>query len=219
MKKSFWLMLVIGMEMLLVMLYALTVHLKGGEPAALLDVNARGSLPSWFQTIQIFLLGALPGWLCVTYRCPKVPPSRYLLAAIAVLFLYASMDELFKLSLLFHQQQLWKSIYLVLGLSIPVLFFRDLIRLCRFEPGTMRLIGVGVVIFLLCGFGLDLFRVYIQQPYWYQLFGRWQFYQVDSIRTAIEEFGEMLGETLILKGMFDLARYRRKQIALLEALT
>ena len=30
------------------------------------------------------------------------------------------------------------------------------------------------------------------------LFGRWKFYQVDSIRTAIEEFGEMCGESLVL---------------------
>ena len=125
------------------------------------------------------------------------------------------MDELFKLNILFGAHQLWKWVYLGLGLSIPIVFFRDIVRLCRFAPKTMRLIGVGVAVFVICGFGLDLFRIHIQQKYWYQLFGQWQFYQVDSIRTALEEFGEMLGETLILKGMVDLARQRRKQIALL----
>ncbi|MEL6552784.1 MAG: hypothetical protein AAFQ63_04875 [Cyanobacteria bacterium J06621_11] len=220
-RNFFWLWLVIGTEVILVTLYALSVHMNGGEPAALLDVNGYRTLPSWLQTIQIFALGALPGWLAMTYRTPYrglgVPPSRYLLMVVAVLFLYASMDELFKLNILFGQQQLWKSIYLVLGLSIPVFFFRDIVRLCRFAPKTMRLIGIGIAIFLLCGFGLDLFRVHIQQPYWYQLFGQWQFYQVDSIRTALEEFGEMLGETLILKGTVDLAQKRNRQIALSDS--
>lgn len=213
----FWLALIV-LEILLVTLYALSVHMNAGEPAALFDVNGTGTLPSWLQTMQILAIGLLPGWLFVTYRdsyrALGVPPSRYLLVVVSVLFLYAAVDELFKLNILFGMHQLWKWTYLGLGLSIPVVFFRDVVRLYLFSPKTMRLIGVGIIVFVLCGFGLDLFRVHIQQKYWYQLFGQWQFYQVDSIRTAIEEFGEMLGETLILKGMVDLMR-RRREILLL----
>ncbi|MEM9090449.1 MAG: hypothetical protein AAGC93_17085 [Cyanobacteria bacterium P01_F01_bin.53] len=210
-KKSLWLPLVIGLEITLVTLYAITVLINAGEPSSLLDVNGFRTLPSWLQTTQLFLLGALPLWLAITYRQPKVPPSRNLLVVVGLFFLFASLDELFKLNILFDQHQLWKSIYLSLAVIIPVLFHRDLLRLSRLQPKTMRLIGIGIFIFLAGGFGLELFRRHIQEPYWYQLFGRWKFHQVDAIRTAFEEFGEMLGETLILKGMITLAHWRRAQ--------
>jgi hypothetical protein len=210
-QKSFWFPLVVGLEVVLVTLYAVTVHQNGGEPAPWLDVDGVRTLPSWLQAIQLFLLGALPLGMCLTYRYPAVPPSRGLLAAVAVLFLYAAMDELFKINFLFQQHRLWQFVYLLLGLLIPVLFYRDLLRLWRLQPRAMRLIVVGVVIFVMGGFGLEVFRIYVQQPHWYRLFGRWQFYQVDSIRTAVEEFAELLGETLVLKGMIDLALWRRAQ--------
>jgi hypothetical protein len=207
-QKSLWFPLVVGLEVVLVTLYATTVHLSGGEPSPWLDVNGTRTLPSWFQAIQLFLLGALPLWVYFTYRYPAVPPSRNLLAFTALLFLYAAMDELFKFNFLFQQHRLWQFIYLALGLAIPVLFYRDIARLYRLHPKAMNLIAVGIAIFVVGGFGLEVFRIYVQQPHWYQLFGRWKFYQVDSIRTALEEFAEMLGETLVLKGMIDLAQRR-----------
>lgn len=212
-QKSLWLPLVIGLEIILVTLYAVTVNLNGGKPFPLLDVNGFRTLPSWFQAIQLCLLGALPLWMYVTYRNPAVPPSRNLLMFTALLFLYASIDELFKLNFLFKHHHLWQFIYLSLGLAIPLLFRRDLVRLCQFHPKAMRLIGIGISIFLVGGFGLEIFRSYVQEPYWYELFGKWKFYQVDSIRTAFEEFGEMLGETLVLKGMMSLAWRRRSQVS------
>lgn len=213
-QKSLWFPLIVGVEVTLVTLYAITVHLSGGEPLPMLNVDGTRTLPSYFQASQLFSLGALPLWMCLTYRNPKVPPSRNLLAFTALLFLYASMDELFKFNFLLQQHQLWKFIYLSVGLAIPILFGRDLLRLFQFHPKAMRLIGLGVSVFVIGGFGLELFRLYVQQPHWYELFGRWKFYQVDSIRTAFEEFGEMLGETLVLKGMIGLAQRRWIQISL-----
>ncbi|NJM99832.1 MAG: hypothetical protein HC800_24265 [Phormidesmis sp. RL_2_1] len=213
-QKSLWFPLVISLEVILVTLYAISVHANGGNPFPLFDVNGARTLPSWLQAIQLFLLGALPLWMCLTYRNSAVPPSRRLLAFTALLFLYASLDELLKLNFLANHHQLWKSIYLAVGLAVPILFYRDLLRLFNLHPQAMRLIGIGILIFLVCGFGLDLFRVHVQQPYWYQLFGRWKFYQVDSIRTALEELGEMTGETLVLKGMVALAQRRWSQLAI-----
>lgn len=210
--KNIWLLLVAGLEIILVTLYAVSVHLNGGTPSPLLDVDGFRTLPSWLQATQLFLLGALPFWMCINYRNPEVPPSRGLLAFAALFFLCVSIDELFKLNVLLHQHHLWKIIYLSVGVAIPVLFRRDVVRLCHFYPQAMKLIGLGTIVFIVCGFGLDLFRVHVQQPYWYQLFGRWQFYQVDSIRAAFEELGEMLGETLVLKGTLDIAQRRRAQL-------
>jgi hypothetical protein len=207
--KTFpWLPLIIGIEIFLVTLYALSVHLNGGYPTHLFDVNGFKTLPSWLQAIQLFCLGALPLWGCITYRHPHVPPSRQFLATIALLFLYASLDEIFKFNIRFHLHRQWQIIYLVLGVTIPVLFHRDLVKLWRSHPKDMRLVALGILLFAAGGVGLELFRVYIQQPYWYPLFGRWDFYQVDSIRTALEELGEMVGETLVLRGMINLAKQR-----------
>jgi hypothetical protein len=212
-QKSLWFPLVIGLEIVLVTLYPITVVLHGGKPSPLLDLNGFRSLSSWLQAIQLFLLGALPLSMCITYRHREVPPSRNLLAFTALLFLFASADELFKFNILLDQHQLWQVIYISFGIAIPILFRRDLIRLRQSNPKAMRLVVIGIFIFVVGGFGLEIFRRYVQQRYWYQLFGQWKFYQVDSIRTAFEELGEMSGATLLLKGMMGLARQRQAQIS------
>jgi hypothetical protein len=211
--QKIWLPLVISLEIILVTLYAVSIHMSGGEPWFLVDVNGTGTIPSILQATQLFLLGALPLWACVTYRSPQVPPSRRLLAVVAALFLYAATDEAIKINQIFHQHHLWQKIYIGLGVSIPLLFHRDLIRSWRMYPKTSKLILIGIVFFVTGSFGLELFRACIQQPYWYQLFGRWKFYQVDSIRTALEEFGEMCGESLVLAGMIQMAKMRSQKVS------
>ncbi len=212
-QKTLWFPLIVGLEIVLVTLYAITVNLNGGKPFPLLDLSGFRSLASWLQAGQLFLLGTLPLWMCITYRHPEVPPSRNLLACTALLFLFASVDELFKFNILFHQHQLWQVIYISFGIAIPLVFRRDLKRLRQSNPEAIRLIVMGIIIFVIGGFGLELFRRYVQQPYWYKLFSAWKFYQVDAIRTALEELGEMLGATLLLKGMLSLAQQRWAKIS------
>ncbi len=219
MQKSLWFPLVVGLEIVLVTLYAITVNLNGGKPSPLLDLSGFRSLASWVQAIQLCLLGALPLWMYLTYRHPEVPPSRNLLVCTAILFLFASVDELFKFNILFHQHQLWQVVYISFGIALPIVFRRDLSRLAQSNPQAIRFIVMGIIIFVIGGFGLELFRRYVQQPHWYRLFGQWQFYQVDSIRTALEEIGEMLGATLLLKGMIALAQQRWERIALTAGLS
>lgn len=209
-----WLPFIVGLEITLVTIYALSALQNGGESFPLFNVNGFRTLPSWLQAIQLFSIGAIPLWLSVNYRCPEVPPSRILLAFVGLLFCYCAMDELLKLNFLFHNHRLWQLIYLSIGLSIPIVFFRDFVRLYRLSPQSMRLITAGISIFLVGGFGLELFRSQVQEPHWYKLFGRWQFYQVDTIRTALEEFGEMLGETIVIQGVVQLAQRRQAKITL-----
>jgi hypothetical protein len=211
--QKYWLPCVVALEVVLVTLYATSIHINGGKPFPMFDVNGTGTIPSILQAVQLFLLGALPLWLCMTYRNPKVPPSRMLLAIASLLFLYATADEIFKLNQIFHQHRLWQFIYIALGISIPLLFRRDLMRLWHLHPQAARLMLMGVLIFVGGALGLELFRSYVQQPYWYQLFGRWEFYQVDAIRTALEEFGEMCGESLVLSGMIKMAQKRSEKVA------
>jgi hypothetical protein len=211
--QKIWLPFVISLEIILVALYAVSIHVTGGKPFPLFDVNGIGTLPSILQATQLFILGALPLWAWITYRNPQVPPSRRLLAVVAALFLYAATDEAFKLNQIFHQHRLWQMIYIALGISIPLLFHRDLMRTWRMHPKAGKLILIGVIFFVAGSLGLELFRLYIQQPYWYALFGRWKFYQVDSIRTAFEEFGEMCGESLVLAGMIQMMKIRSQKIS------
>jgi hypothetical protein len=208
-----WLPLVIGLEAILVTIYAVSIHLTGDKPFPAFDVDGLRTIPSMLQATQLFLLGALPLWMCATYRNPQVPPSRMLLAIASLFFLYASVDETFKLNEIFKQHHLWRFIYITLGISMPILFRRDFVRLWRMHPKASRLIVIGIIVFVTGAFGLEMFRTYVEQPYWYQLFGRWKFYQVDSIRTAIEEFGEMCGESLVLTGMMMMAQKRLKKIS------
>lgn len=215
-KKAVWLPLVIGLEIGLATLYAITVILNAGEPFPLVDVNGVRTLPSLLQATQLFLIGAVPLWMFVTYRNSQLPPSRNLLLVTAMFFLFTSIDEFFKLNLIFNQHRMWKLIYLALGISIPMLFYKDLVRLFRAHPKDMRWIGIGIIVFLVGGFGLEIFRRQVQEPYWYQLFGRWKFHQVDAIRTAFEELGEMLGETLVLRGTVGLMRQRQARLTLIE---
>jgi hypothetical protein len=209
--QKIWLPCVIGLEVILVTLYAVSIHFTGGKPFPLVDVNGTGTIPSILQATQLFMLGALPLWMWITYRHPQVPPSRRLLAVVAALFLYAAIDESIKINQIFHQHRLWQMIYIGLGVSIPLLFHRDLMRSWKLHPPAAKLILLGIVIFVAGAFGLEMFRLYIQQPYWYQLFGRWEFYQVDSIRTALEEFGEMCGESLVLAGMIQMVKIRSQK--------
>jgi hypothetical protein len=211
--QKIWLPFVIGLEIVLVTLYVVSIHLSGGKPFSMVDVNGTGTIPSILQATQLFLLGALPLWMWVTYRNPQVPPSRRLLAVVAALFLYAAADESIKINQIFHQHHLWQMIYIGLGVSIPLLFHRDLVRSWKMYPKISKLILIGIITFVAGSFGLEMFRAYIQQPYWYQLFGRWEFYQVDSIRTALEEFGEMCGESLVLAGMIQMAKMRSQKVS------
>jgi hypothetical protein len=136
-----------------------------------------------------------------------------LLAIASLFFLYAAVDEIFKLNQIFNQHHLWQLIYITLGISMPILFRRDFVRLWRMHPQASKLIVIGIVVFVTGAFGLEMFRTYVEQPYWYTLFGRWKFYQVDSIRTAIEEFGEMCGESLALTGMMMMAQKRLAKLS------
>lgn len=211
--QKLWLPLVISLEVILVTIYAVSIHLTGGKPFPIFDVDGLRTIPSMLQATQLFLLGALPLWICATYRNPQVPPSRMLLAIASLFFLYAAVDEVFKLNQIFNQHQLWRFIYITIGISMPIVFRRDFVRLWRMHPQAAKLIIIGIVIFMTGAFGLEIFRAYVEQPYWYTLFGRWKFYQVDSIRTAIEEFGEMCGESVVLTGMAMMAQKRLEKIS------
>jgi hypothetical protein len=211
--QKLWLPLVISLEVILVTIYAVSIHLTGGKPFPAFDVDGLRTIPSILQATQLFLLGALPLWMCATYRNPQVPPSRMLLAIVSLFFLYAAVDEIFKLNQIFNQHHLWQLIYITLGISMPILFRRDFVRLWRMHPQASKLIVIGIVVFVTGAFGLEMFRTYVEQPYWYTLFGRWKFYQVDSIRTAIEEFGEMCGESLALTGMMMMAQKRLAKLS------
>jgi hypothetical protein len=206
-QKVSWLAIAVAIEIFLAIAYVSSTYINGGKPSPLWDYDAFRSIPSWMQGVQLLCLGAVPLWLLVTYRQPLLPPSRGLLAIASLLFLYAAIDEVMKFHLTLGHH-LWRFIYGGVGLALTLCFWADFRRLWQFHPRALRWMAIGVVVFLVCAFGLELFRVYVQQRYWYQIFGRWKFYEVDAIRTALEESGELLGESLMLQGVILLAKRR-----------
>jgi hypothetical protein len=58
--QKLWLPLVISLEVILVTIYAGSIHFTGGKPFPAFDVDGLRTIPSMLQATQLFLLGALP---------------------------------------------------------------------------------------------------------------------------------------------------------------
>ena len=63
--QNLWLPLVISLEVILVTIYAVSVHLTGGEPFPAFDVDGLRTIPSMLQATQLFLLGSTAASGCV----------------------------------------------------------------------------------------------------------------------------------------------------------
>ncbi|NES21806.1 MAG: hypothetical protein F6K41_23500 [Symploca sp. SIO3E6] len=167
------------------------------------------TIPSWLQALQLFLIGLLSLWLVFTGGHSSQPPTKIFALTFAVLFFYASVDELFKLHLQLHTllpeigHRDWQGIYLAIGVTTSILFCRDFIDLWRFHPKSILMMLLGISIFVFGGFGLEIFKdellasivgLLVEQGNLITLL-------VEKLRVAVEEFSEMLGESLILYGL------------------
>lgn len=182
---------------------------RTGTPYAAVDFNGKQTLPSLLQAVQLGLLGLIPLGLFLFHRIPTLPPSRSLLLVTAVLFLYAAVDEVLKIHLMLGHR-LWQILYPTLGTAVLIWFRRDLMRLWRFERRSLLFVAIGMGIFVLGGFGTELLKSFVIRPLLSQFLNQhgtialW----LESSRIAIEEFSELLGESLTLYGVCGLAMAR-----------
>ena len=185
----------IGVELGLASAYLLLIW-RHGTTVPLLDFNGLRSLPSMMQAAHLFAIAAVCLVLLAQRHRLSRPCSWYLPLALAGLCIFGGIDELTKLHLALDQIN-WKLLYLGLLAAIPILSWRDLIWLWQAHRATLLWIAAGMAIFLLGGFGAEMIKGAIatnvaarSSPQTVLL--------AEHLRITIEEFAELLGETLIL---------------------
>ncbi|WP_017299476.1 hypothetical protein [Nodosilinea nodulosa] len=188
----------IGFDIGLALAYFATIYLWG-ESGPLLDFNGLRSLPSWVQAAHLFAIALLcVGLLLYRHRMAR-PVSWFLPSAVALLCLYGGLDELTKLHLSLHQFN-WKLIYLSILMAIPVLGWQDLAWIWRHHRASVLWVLAGMGVFLLGGFGAEAAKGAIDSELATHASSRGLFLG-EHLRITLEEFGELLGETLILCGI------------------
>jgi hypothetical protein len=131
------------------------------------------------------------------------------LFTFALLFIYASVDELLEI----HQwltnrlptphNYEWMLIYIGIGLITLWFFYRDLIALWDFHRRSLLLMAVGMVLIVIGGLGTEIFKYELLQPLLGQIFQPGDLVPalVEKLRVAVEEFSEMLGESITIYGL------------------
>ncbi|MGB7441131.1 MAG: hypothetical protein WA919_08700 [Coleofasciculaceae cyanobacterium] len=206
--SNYLLLALIFLEISLVIIYLAGVVLLG-RAFTPFDMDGKMTIPSILQAVQLFLIGWISLYFFLVGSRPSQPPSPIFSLTVALMFFYAATDELFKIHLQLREllpimsNHDWKPIYLGIGFTTPLVFHRDLIALWRFQSKAIIFITIGLVIFVLGGFGLEIIKDELLRPLLYPLFEQDELipFLIEKLRVAVEEFSEMLGESLILYGV------------------
>lgn len=195
----------IGLEVGLALAYLITLWRQQSIPPWL-DWNGLRSFPSLMQAAALFSIGILALLLLGCQQRIKQPISRLLPLSLALLCFYGGVDELTKLHLQLNQYN-WKGIYMLILMAIPAICWRDLAWLWRAHRSMMLWVLTGLGIFLLGGFGAELIKDHLYAGFapeaTFTLAGQNMnmLFWVEHLRITVEEFAELLGETVILFGV------------------
>lgn len=190
-------------ELFIVLIYLGSI-LSNGQPYRLFNMNGLMTVPSLLQALQLLSIGLISFTLFIQEQTYQRPPSQRFKLAIAILLTYGGIDEVFKIHLQLKNwfsslgDRTWLSIYLVVFLGTPLLLYPDFRNLWRSYRRETLIAIVGMIVFAVGGFGAELFKDSIQPLltlFWTT--ESFSFY-IESLRIAIEEFAELVGESLIL---------------------
>lgn len=198
----------IVVEVGLVIIYLAGILLTGKAYSAF-DMDGQMTIPSFLQSFQLFLVGAISLGLLISSRHSSQRPSRLFLLTVAVLFIYGSIDEIFKIHLQLHNllstphKRDWMPIYLGIGVTTPLVFHRDFIALWHFHRKTIIFIALGMGIFIFGGFFSEVFKDELVQAIFTYLFQQDALTPmfIEKFRVGVEEFSELLGESITLYGL------------------
>jgi hypothetical protein len=141
----------------------------------LFDLDSDRSLPMWFSSIQLFLVGLV--FLFLAYRkrqgspraSSKFPLSQKFLVIVGLVFVFFSMDE----AAMFHERLkfllggqswiprfegdlgIWMSVYAAAGLVLLLILWRDVWKLVRQMPRAALTLAFGFGVFFVGGVGLE----------------------------------------------------------------
>ncbi|MEM1293132.1 MAG: hypothetical protein AAGH67_16845 [Cyanobacteria bacterium P01_H01_bin.162] len=169
---------------------------RRGEAISLLDFNGLRSLPSLLQAAHLFAIGGLCGLLLVARQHRQQPYSWFLPAALMLFCCFCGIDELTKLHLALNQVN-WQVVYLSLMAAILIFSWGDFIWLWRHHRPTLLWVLAGISLFLLGSFGGEMLKDPITNALNTHSPPRIAFL-LEHVRILVEEFSELMGETLIL---------------------
>ena len=217
-KGKLILLVVLVLEVLLAIIYLAGIVLTG-EAYPAFDMNGQMTIPSNIQAFHLFLIAATAISILIFGRQSSRPPSRIFCCTVALLFSYASVDEVFKIHLHLYNllntshHKAWMPIYLGIGISTLVVFHRDFIGMWHFHRKAISFVAIGMGIFILGGFGGELFGV-ILKPLLAYMFPDGDFMRLllEKCRVAVEELSELIGESLTVYGLclFLVRRFHRE---------
>ncbi len=201
------LLVVIALEVLLALIYLAGIVLTG-EAYPAFDMNGQMTIPSNIQAFHLFSIAAIAISILLFGLPSSRPPSRMFCCTVAVLFTYASVDEVFKIHLQLYNllntshHKAWMPIYLGIGVSTLVVFHRDFIDMWHFHRKAISFVALGMGIFILGGFGGELFGV-ILKPLLVYMFPDSDFIRLflEKFRVAVEELSELIGESFTVYGL------------------
>lgn len=197
------------LEVLLTLIYLAGVFLTG-KAYPLFDMDGLMTIPSLFQAFQLLLVGLIALSLLIIQSHSSKHLSRLFLLTVAILFIYGAIDEVFKIHLQLHRlfhtptNRDWLPFYLGIGVTTIVMFYRDFIAIWRFHQKAIAFIALGMGIFIFGGFGAELLKNELAHTVVSQISQQDELIPVlvEKLRVAVEEFSELLGESITLYGIF-----------------
>jgi hypothetical protein len=203
-------------ELLIVLIYLGSILLND-RPYPLLDMNGFMTIPSLFQAFQLLSIGLISLTLFIQEKNYQRPPSQRFKLAIAILLIYGGIDEIFKIHLQLKNWfsilggRTWLSLYLVIFLGTLLLLYPDFRKLWRSYRRETLIAILGMIIFAMGGFGAEILRNSID-PLLRILFNtEYSINFFKGLRIALEEFGELVGESLILYSALCFFKQRFKE--------
>lgn len=204
------------LELLIVLIYLGSI-LANGQTYHPFDMNGFMTIPSLFQAFQLFSIGLISLTLFFQETTYQRPPSQRFKLAIAILLIYGGIDELFKIHLQLKDwfsilgDRTWLGIYLAVFLGTPLLLYPDFRKLWRSYRYETLIAIVGMIIFAMGGFGAEILRNSIDPLLRILLKAEYSMDFFESLRIALEEFGELVGESLILYSALCFFKQRFKE--------
>jgi hypothetical protein len=183
-----------------------------GELTSFIDLNGEQNLPTWYSSVQWFLVAALLGvfaWKNVGMR----EAGSWLLLALPSVFLFFSLDEVAQIhewlgdksdillpgsdraNTPFFHTGIWM---FVLGLPFLAFFVALILSMrayFRRAPGSLVRMFAGMAVMLAGTIGFETLHNFVDPG---SIYG--------ALQIAFEETCEMLGATLILWGSYELLR-------------
>ena len=192
----------------MVLVYLLDVFAGMPRPIHILfDLDAEMTIPSWFSSIQLFLIGLL---LLLSRFWPNKPradtPLFFLLTGSGFVFL--AVDEAVELheavtDMLKHvawiprfqgNHGIWIPVYLIIMVFLAFLFRHAIVALVRAYPRRIRIVFAGLAVFFIGAVGMEIIGYqYLRSLGYHSIWYR--------LEIALEEFLEMAGASIVLYGV------------------